>query len=94
MVSCEGSKREYGAAYPSGAKTVAAPATVSAEPKAHHEPLGNWEGGAGQALTREPGDLPSLIVTLLATGWVAGADLRSGDVVGNGLLWRRRAADP
>jgi len=94
MVPREGSKREHGAAYPSGAKTVAAPATVGAEPEAHHEPLGNWEGGAGEALTREPGDLPSLIVTLLGTGWVSGAALRSGDVVCNGLLWRRRAADP
>ncbi len=49
-------------------KAWAAPATVSGEP-AHQKPLGpdgesqrSWEGGAHKALTREPGDLPVVVV--------------------------------
>ena len=43
-----------------GPKSAAAPATVSGEP----EPNGHWEtpGKAAKAETREPGDLPSMLV--------------------------------
>jgi hypothetical protein len=53
--------RECGAEFCS--KAAAAPATVSGEP-AVHWPLGLriWEGDR-QAMTREPGDLPSVVVT-------------------------------
>ena len=68
MVPREGSKREHGAAYPTGTKSVTAPATVSAEPRPDCMPLGNREGRAAKAVTREPGDLPSPIVTLFVTG--------------------------
>ena len=39
---------------------AAAPATVSGEPRIN-QPLGNREGDA-MATTREPGDLPSIVV--------------------------------
>lgn len=42
-----GFKWEYGADYPSGAKTVTAPATVSGVVLGNL-PLGNWEGAKGQ----------------------------------------------
>src|SRR5690606_25476389 len=50
-------KREHGEAYPSGAESVAAPATVSGErcPNA----TGLVPGRRTGAMNREPGDLPS-----------------------------------
>ena len=53
-------KREHGAAYPSGTKSVAAPATVSGEYGPRKPlPLKRWEGKA-IAMTRKSGDLPSV----------------------------------
>ena len=76
-------KREYGAArrsVPQKVKTVAAPATVGDEPSSISRPLG-LPGKAGRpAKTREPGDLPSIIVTQPAGGKTGGTDLRCGGV--------------
>ena len=57
-------KREYGKAYPSGAETAAAPATVSGEcwPR---QSLGNREGWSATR-TRKPGDLPTIGPQLLS----------------------------
>ncbi len=53
-------KREYGEAYPKGTETVAAPATVSGERRLMM-PLIGRSGRQGEAETREPGDLPSIL---------------------------------
>ena len=53
-------KREHGEAYPSGAETVAAPATVSGELHRNWPLAGNGWEGAMDAATREPGDLPAI----------------------------------
>src|SRR5690606_11409218 len=49
-------KREHGATYPSGRKTVAAPATVSGALPSHV--TGESREGEGRGNHREPGDLP------------------------------------
>ena len=51
-------KREHGRNYPSGIRSVAAPATVSGEPF-RDMPLAERPGRREPATTREPGDLPS-----------------------------------
>jgi hypothetical protein len=53
-------KREHGEAYPKGTETVAAPATVSGEQRLT-TPLIARSGRQGEAETREPGDLPSVL---------------------------------
>ena len=58
-------------------QSVAAPATVSGEPRPTR-PLGNWEGRI-EATTREPGDLPARSPNRW-TGRPYGAVFRSGDV--------------
>jgi iron complex transport system ATP-binding protein len=55
-----GMKREHGEAYPKGTETVAAPATVSGERRLTM-PLAPRPGRQGEAETREPGDLPSIL---------------------------------
>jgi hypothetical protein len=65
-MTSDGINREHGADDPNGAKTVAAPATVSGLPDvlvvfvSNTMPLrsSSWEGRC-QAHIREPGDLPS-----------------------------------
>src|ERR1700730_8407809 len=58
-----GIKREHGEAPPFevGADAVAAPATVSGEPRANYAT--GQPGRRRNARTREPGDLPSAVVT-------------------------------
>jgi cobalt transporter subunit CbtB len=64
---CKGDvKREHGAAYPSGTKTVAAPATVSGEilrliPLEGRATGTYFREGAQISMTREPGDLPPVV---------------------------------
>ena len=57
-----GIKREHGQAYPTGTESVAAPATVGGEPEPIMPLVPEAPGRPVQALTREPGDLPLIVV--------------------------------